>query len=73
MSQPGATEAVLAAHAWLAMRCGAIRTSALIDLNHKASMRVVEKCGYRELRRATYKDSETVIFERDVPRNDVEV
>jgi len=68
-----ATEAVLAAHAWLAMRCGPIRTSALIDPGHSASIRVIEKCGYRELRRATYKESPTIIFERDVPRNDVAV
>jgi RimJ/RimL family protein N-acetyltransferase len=66
-----ATEAVLAAHAWLTMRCGAVRTSCLIDPGHTASVRVVEKCGYRELRRATYKGSPTVVFERDVPRNDV--
>lgn len=67
-----ATEAVLAAHAWLAMRCGTIRTSAIIDPGHTASVRVIEKCGYRELRRAAYKGSPTVVYERDVPRNDVE-
>ncbi len=66
-----ATEAVLAAHAWLAMRCGPIRTSAIVDPAHTASIRVLEKCGYRELRRTTYKESATIIFEHDVPRNDV--
>ena len=53
------------------MRVGTTRTSALIDPGHTASMRVVEKCGYRELSRTKYKGSPTIVFERDVPRNDV--
>jgi len=59
-----ATEAVRAASAWGDRRFGAARTVCLIDPENLASIRVAQKCGYRELRRAVYKDAPTIIFER---------
>ncbi len=53
-----ATEAVKAAAAW-----GHRRTVCLIHPENLASVRVAEKCGYRELDRATYRDHETRMFE----------
>ena len=64
-----ATEAVSAAVAWGdahrppgTARPG--RTVCLIAPANTASVRVAEKCGFREAARATYKGSDTLIFER---------
>jgi RimJ/RimL family protein N-acetyltransferase len=59
-----ATEAVNAALAWGDAHFGARRTVCLIDVDNVASMRVAEKCGYRELVRTAYKGQPAVIFER---------
>jgi RimJ/RimL family protein N-acetyltransferase len=59
-----ATEAVGAAVAWHAARFGPTRTVCLIAPANAASIRVAEKCGYRELRRTTYKDAPTIVFAR---------
>jgi RimJ/RimL family protein N-acetyltransferase len=59
-----ATEAVGAAVAWADGQFGAARTVCLIDPENAASIRVAEKCGYREFARTTYKNQPTILFER---------
>jgi RimJ/RimL family protein N-acetyltransferase len=59
-----ATEAVHAALAWGEQRFGAARTVCLIHPENLASVRVAEKCGYREFQRTTYRGQATVMFER---------
>jgi RimJ/RimL family protein N-acetyltransferase len=59
-----ATEAIRAILAWSESRFGPGRTVCLIDPGNTRSMRVAEKCGYREFARAIYKGEPTVIFER---------
>jgi RimJ/RimL family protein N-acetyltransferase len=59
-----ATEAVRGALAWGATRLPSKRTVCLISPENVASIRVAEKCGYREFQRTTYKGLPTVLFER---------
>ena len=59
-----ATEAVSAAVAWGERCFGPRRTVCLIDPDNAASIRVAGKCGYRELRRTTYKGEPTIVFAR---------
>jgi len=69
-----ATEAVRAALAWSDARhaearladprLGPGRTVCLIDPENLASVRVAEKCGFREAARATYRGQATLVFER---------
>jgi RimJ/RimL family protein N-acetyltransferase len=59
-----ATEAVRAAIAWGDTRFGPVRTVCLIAPGNAPSIRVAEKCGYRELARTTYKGQPTLLFER---------
>jgi RimJ/RimL family protein N-acetyltransferase len=40
------------------------RTVCLIAPENVASLRVAAKCGFREVARATYKGTETLLFER---------
>jgi RimJ/RimL family protein N-acetyltransferase len=58
-----ATEAVSAALRWGETVLGASRMVCLIDPGNAASIRVAEKCGFREVERIRYKDQPTVIFE----------
>lgn len=59
-----ATEAVGAAAGWSDGRFGAARTVCMIDPDNTASIRVAQKCGYREYARATYKGHPTILFQR---------
>jgi RimJ/RimL family protein N-acetyltransferase len=59
-----ATEAVQAALAWGATHLPAKRTVCLISPDNAASIRVAQKCGYREFYRTTYKGQPTLLFER---------
>jgi RimJ/RimL family protein N-acetyltransferase len=59
-----ATEAVRAALGWGASHLPSQRTVCLISPENVASIRVAEKCGYREFHRTTYKNQPTVLFER---------
>ncbi len=59
-----ATEAVRAAIAWGDRHFGSVQTICIIAPENRASMRVAEKCGYRELRRTTYKNQPIVVFAR---------
>jgi len=59
-----ATEAVRAVVAWGDERFGSTRTVCLIHPENLRSVRVAEKCGYKEFQRTTYKGQETILFER---------
>jgi RimJ/RimL family protein N-acetyltransferase len=59
-----ATEAVRAVVAWGDAHFGPVQTTCLIDPENRASIRVAEKCGYRELQPAVYKDKPSLIFVR---------
>jgi RimJ/RimL family protein N-acetyltransferase len=57
-----ATEAVGAAVAWGEAHFGLARTVCLIQPENLASIRVAEKCGYKEFQRTSYKDHPTIMF-----------
>lgn len=59
-----ATEAVNAAVEWGERRWAKRHTVCLIDPDNQASIRVAEKCGYREYGRTNYLGSPTILFER---------
>lgn len=64
-----ATEAVQAALAWgdahlPGAEAGPPRTVCIIDPQNAPSIRVAQKCGYRELGPASYKGQPTLVFER---------
>jgi RimJ/RimL family protein N-acetyltransferase len=59
-----ATEAVRAAVAWGDQHFGARQTACIIDPENTASIRVAEKCGYRQSQKATYKGNPTLLFVR---------
>jgi RimJ/RimL family protein N-acetyltransferase len=59
-----ATEAVRAAIAWAEPRFSPAQTVCLIRPENRASIRVAEKCGYREWRRAGYKGQPAIVFAR---------
>ena len=60
-----ATEAVRAAITWGETHFGPVRTACIIAPENAPSIRVAEKCGYREFCRTTYKDNPTIMFVRD--------
>ena len=59
-----ATEAVRTAVAWGDDRFGPIQTACIIHPQNLASIRVAEKCGYRESQRAMYKGQPAMLFVR---------
>jgi RimJ/RimL family protein N-acetyltransferase len=62
-----ATEAVRAALAWGDAHFGPRRTVCLIAPGNAASLRVADKCGYREVARTTYHGDATILLERAPP------
>jgi RimJ/RimL family protein N-acetyltransferase len=60
-----ATEAARAAIAWGETNFGRRRTTCIVHPENLPSIRVAEKCGYGEVRRATYKGQPTIVFERE--------
>jgi RimJ/RimL family protein N-acetyltransferase len=60
-----ATEAVRAAIDWGDTHFGPIRTACIINPDNGPSIRIAEKCGYREFRRTAYKDNPTIMFVRE--------
>jgi RimJ/RimL family protein N-acetyltransferase len=60
-----ATEAVRAAIGWGETHFGPVRTACIIAPENAPSIRVAEKCGYREFCRTAYKDNPTIMFVRD--------
>lgn len=63
-----ATEAARAALAWADARFAWPRTVCMIDTGNAASIRVAEKCGYREFERTVFNDAPTIFFERFGPQ-----
>jgi len=59
-----ATEAVRAVVEWGDKHFGSTRTVCLIHPENLRSIRVAEKCGYKEFERTTYRGQATTIFER---------
>jgi RimJ/RimL family protein N-acetyltransferase len=59
-----ATEAACAAHDWLDDRLRPRRTVCIIEPENSGSIRVAQKCGYKEFARTTYKNSAIILFER---------
>lgn len=59
-----ATEAIRAALGWMDRRQGAGTTSCIIAPENAASIRVAEKCGYREFARSEFKGSPVIQFRR---------
>jgi len=60
-----ATEAARAAIAWGETNFGGRRTTCIVHPENLPSIRVAEKCGYEEVRRANYKGQPTIVFERE--------
>lgn len=60
-----ATEAVRAIVAWGDAHFQLARTACIISAENIASIRVAEKCGYREFTRGTYKGHPVLMFFRD--------
>lgn len=60
-----ATEAVRAVVEWGDVHFESGRTACIIAPENVASIRVAEKCGYRQLQRATYKRRPTIMFVRE--------
>lgn len=60
-----ATEAARAAIAWADGHFGPGRTACIIAPQNEPSLRVAEKCGYREFCRTSYKDNPTIMFVRE--------
>jgi len=63
-----ATEAVRAIVAWGDVQFGPLQTACIIASENLASIRVAEKCGYRQSEVTTYKDHSVVMFVRQ-PRS----
>ncbi|HEY2117576.1 MAG TPA: GNAT family N-acetyltransferase [Candidatus Acidoferrum sp.] len=59
-----ATEAVRATTAWGDQQFGSQPTTCIIDPDNVRSIRVAEKCGFTESRRASYKGQPTIVFTR---------
>ena len=59
-----ATEAISAVLVWGASRFSDPRTICLIHPDNLPSLRVAEKCGFRESSRATYKDKPAILLLR---------
>ncbi len=59
-----ASEAVKAALAWGDANFGGRKTACMIDPDNAPSIRVAEKCGYREFARTTYRGLPSILFQR---------
>jgi len=59
-----ATEAVRSVIDWGTAQLNPARTVCMIHPENAASVRVAQKCGYREFARTTYKGGPTLLFER---------
>jgi len=60
-----ATEAARVVIGWGAAHFGPVRTACIIHPENSPSIRVAQKCGYRELQLTTYKGQPTILFVRD--------
>lgn len=62
-----ATEAVSAVVAWGDQHLPSRRTVCMIDPDNLPSLKVAERCGFREFGRTVYKGSRSILFERVRP------
>jgi len=62
-----ATEAVQAAIEWGDRKFEESQTNCIINPENLSSIRVAEKCGYREFQRTIYKGHPAIVFVRDRP------
>jgi RimJ/RimL family protein N-acetyltransferase len=62
-----ATEALRAVLAWADAKFPGTPTMCMIDPPNTASLRVAQKCGYVEQRRATYQGEDIVVLRRQSP------
>lgn len=60
-----ATEALRAVVAWGDENLDAVRTVCIIHPDNAASIRVAEKCGYREFERVAFGGEPSILYERD--------
>lgn len=60
-----ATEAMIAAHRWLATTLAPRRTVCMINPANTRSIRLSERCGYRPWKEATFKGDAVRLFQRD--------
>jgi RimJ/RimL family protein N-acetyltransferase len=60
-----ATEAVRAIVRWGELHFGQTQTTCIINPENLPSIRVAEKCGYREFERTMYKGSPSIVFVRE--------
>jgi RimJ/RimL family protein N-acetyltransferase len=67
-----ATEAARAALAWGDAHFSGATTVCIIVPEHRASLRVAEKCGFQPARRALYHGDEVIVLERAVTMGDPE-
>ena len=63
-----ATEAARAALCWGDTHFSGSRTTCIISPDNLPSIRVAEKCGYRDLQLTLYKGKPTIVFVRDSGR-----
>lgn len=68
-----ATEAVQAALAWGQDFFGPVRTGCMISPDNLGSIRVAEKCGFRQFASTTYKGDPVLLFERPGSRSEPQV
>jgi RimJ/RimL family protein N-acetyltransferase len=61
-----ATEAARAALRWGDEHFSPPQTTCIVSPDNAASIRVAEKCGYRNLQLSSYKGQPTIVFVRDV-------
>jgi len=59
-----ATEATKAIIAWGENHFGKVRMVCIIDPDNGPSLRVAERCGFKQVARTTYKNEPTVLLER---------
>jgi RimJ/RimL family protein N-acetyltransferase len=57
-----ASEAIMAILDWYRQTPNARPISCIIDKNNTASVKLAQKCGFQEIARTPYKDSETITF-----------
>jgi RimJ/RimL family protein N-acetyltransferase len=62
-----ATEAVQRAMKWAGAELRSPRTVCIIHPENSRSIRVAEKCGFRELQHTTYRGEPTILFAHDFP------
>lgn len=59
------TEAARAAIAWMEETHTPARTVCIIQPENASSLRIAQKCGYREFARTVYKDAPVILLERN--------